>query len=165
MHTLKIENTRNLTSSSLLYNYIDNISLIPVMPNLAVSDMNIPCSTGKQVTFTIKAGLSNSGKPYMMWMSATGNFPGVMVQGQHIPLNMDALFLFGLSNPNFAGSTGFIGNLDFFGMASPTLTLPPDIHKNFEGIPIYFAYVITAPGPKLPISFVSTPVHINYLDI
>lgn len=163
MYTLFIENTRSISSTTDLYNYIDGISIEPVMPNIILDEINIPCPTGGTADFTLKAGLSNGGKNYWLWMSVSGNYPGIPLNGLTVPLNMDVVFLFGVMNPNFPGSSGFVGKLDFFGMAKPTMTLPPDPQQAFMGIPIYFAYVLTAPGPSLPISFVSTPVHVKYV--
>ena len=111
----------------------------------------------------MKAGLANKGADYWLWMSATGNYPGIPLSGLTVPLNQDVLFYFGIMNPNFPGSKGFIGKLDFFGMAGPTLALPPNPQATLVGIPIFFAYVLTQPGPSLPITYASKPVHIKYV--
>jgi len=98
-----------------------------------------------------------------MWMSITGNYPGMKVSGLDIPLNWDPLFQLCLFYPNFPGATDWVGKLDFFGMASPTLTLPPDLQQMLVGVPLHFVFVLTAPGPSMPLSFVSKPVHIKYI--
>ena len=161
-YTLLVENTRNLTSSTLLYNYIDNISVAPFMANFEGDTMNIPCSTGGKVSMTLKAGIANGNKDYWILMSTSGSFPGFSVGGQTVPLNWDLLLQYGLYNPGFAGSTGFVGKLTGFGMGEATLTLPADPSHLLVGFPIHFAYVLTAPGPALPLSFVSHPMHIKY---
>ena len=164
MYTLHIENTRGLTSSNLLFNYIDNISIKPSVPDLNIEEINISCQTGGTAKFDLKAGLANKNKNYWLWMSATGTFPGFKLNGLTVPLNWDVLFEFGLFNPGFPGSTGFIGKLDFFGMAKAQMILPADPQFTMVGFPINFAYVLTEPGPSLPVSYVSTPVHIKYIQ-
>ena len=161
-YTLLIENTRTLTSSTLLYNYIDNISITPFIWNFGTDTMNIPCSTGGKVELSLKGGLANGNKDYWIWMSTSGSYPGIPVNGVQIPLNWDALLLYGLSNPGFAGSTGFIGKLSGFGLGEATLTLPADPSHMFVGFPIHMAYILTGPGPAMPITFASHPLHIKY---
>lgn len=163
MHKLHIENSTTLNSSTLLYNYIDNISIVPWMPNLLVDNYNIPCQTGGTANLTIKAGMGNGNKDYWIWMSVTGNYPGTPVGSHTMPLNWDILLQLGLMYPNFPGTTGFIGKTSSFGTAFASFTLPPDPQLNYMDMPIYFAYMIMAPGPSFPIYFVSLPVHIKYV--
>ena len=163
MYTLHIENTCNLVATTDRHNYIDNISIKPETIELDIEDINIPCQTGGTATFDIKMGLANKNKEYWMWMSATGTYPGFQLNGLEIPLNWDVLFEFGLFNSGLPGLSGLIGKLDFFGMAKPQITLPPDPQLMMVGFPFNFAFVLTAPGYSLPITFVSAPVHIKYV--
>ncbi|MHC4944134.1 MAG: hypothetical protein ACYTG7_14060 [Planctomycetota bacterium] len=163
MYNLHIENTCTLASSILLYHYIDNISIKPAVPDLDLPNINISSKTGGTATFDIDAGIANGGKSYWLWMSVSGNYPGIKVSGMTVPLNWDGFLQFGLCYPNFPGSTGFIGKLDFFGIGQAQLTMPPDPQQLFMDVPFHFAYVLTAPGPELPVSYVSTPVHIKYV--
>lgn len=163
MYNLKIENTRTLTSSSLLYNYIDNITLEPMFVKFSVDDNNIPCMTGKTVNFSLTAGNANGGKNYWIWMSASGNYPGINLNGITVPLNWDPLFTFGLYNPAIPGSVGFLGVLDGTGKATASLAFPSDLQKQLVGFPIHLAYVLTSPGPSLPISLASEPIHVKYI--
>ena len=163
MYTLEIENTRNSVSSSTLYNYIDNITLKPYIYNFEVDTTNVKCATGGTVNFICKGGFSNKKKDYWIWMSATGTYPGFSLNGFNVPLNWDVLLNFGLMNPTLPGAVGFFGQLDSFGMASASLTLPPDTGQYFVGFPISFAFVVTSPGPSLPLLYVSTPVHVKYV--
>ena len=135
----------------------------PVVPNLEVTDINISCATGGTVELKLRGGFANGGKDYWVWMSVTGNWPGIPLNGVTVPLNYDALTELGLIYPLFPGSTGFMGKLDFFGMATATLTLPSDPQQVLLGLPIQFAYVLLAPGPSLPLSYASTPVHVKYV--
>jgi len=165
MYRLQIENTCQEVPPYPynLYNYIDNISLTPEHYTLIVENFNIPCQTGGTANFDIKAGIGNANKNYWMWISISGNYPGINVSGLNVPLNDDPLFVMCLSHPNFPGSTGWVDKLNIFGMASPTLTLPADTQQLLVGFPLHIAYVLTAPGPSLPLSYVSNPVHIKYV--
>jgi hypothetical protein len=163
LYTLHIENTKAQASSTCIYSYIDNISLVPAEPNLATDKINVPCDIGARVNFMLDAGAAHGNKDYWIWMSASGTYPGIPLGTVTVPLNYDALFAFGLLYPGFAGSTGFIGVLDGQGQAKAALLLPTDPHQSLVGFPLYFAYVVTAPGPSKPVSFASYPVHVKYI--
>lgn len=162
-YTLEIENTRSVASSTCIYNYIDNISLKPSDLNLMADKVNIPCLTGDTVNFDLRAGAANAGKDYWVLFNYSGTFPGVNYSGINIPLNMDALFLFALKNPSFAGSTGMTGQLSPTGYAPASVDMPKDYSLGLVGIPINFAYVLLEPGPSTPITYASIPVHIKYI--
>ncbi|MHC4943983.1 MAG: hypothetical protein ACYTG7_13290 [Planctomycetota bacterium] len=162
MYVLNIKNTRNLSSSTLLYNYIDNISIDPQVTDFGTDRLNVTCQAGCQVNFDVDAGAAYAGEPYWIWLSASGTFPGFDLSGITVPLNQDILFLLGL-DPAFAGAVGFIGNLDVSGSASAALMFPADTREELVGIPIHFAYVVTSAGPSLPIKFASCNVHVKYI--
>ena len=164
LYTLYIENTRDDVSTTCLYNYIDSISLKPSSYNLIISvGENIPCATGGNVLLSISAGFGNGGKDYWIWMSFTGTYPGFKFNNVNVPLNQDFLFKWGLANPNFPGSSGFLGKLSGSGSAFASVILPADPGMTLVGLPIHFAYVITSPGPSLPLLDASNPVHIKYV--
>lgn len=164
LYTLYIENTRDDVSTTCLYNYIDDISLKPSAPELIISlGENIPCATGGNVLLSISAGFSNKGKDYWIWMSITGTYPGFKLNGVYVPLNPDVLFKWGLANPNFPGSSGFLGKLGNGGSAFASFFMPAEPSMMLLGFPIQFAYVITSPGPSLPLLDASNPVHIKYV--
>jgi hypothetical protein len=164
LHTLQIENTSNYAASSCIYSYIDNISLFPYIPgpNLGTDIMNISCKSGGTVNFDLDAGSANAGTPYWLWMTLSGTYPGLTLSNIDVPLNYDSLFEFGLLYPGFAGSSGFLGTLDGQGKAQASLMLPYN-HNTMLGKCIHFAYVLTSPGPALPITFASYPVHVKYI--
>jgi hypothetical protein len=164
LYTLHIENTRDATTTSCLYNYIDNISLTPAVHNFIVSvGDNVSCSTGGNVLLSISAGFGHGGMDYWVWMSVTGTYPGFEVSGVQIPLNPDALFWWGISNPGFPGSSGFLGKLSMSGSGMATFSMPPDPGMTLLGFPFHFAGVFTSPGPSLPVLEVTNPVHIKYI--
>ncbi len=127
-----------------------------------VSDYNVSCSSGGTAQFRLFTANTYPGKDYWIWMSVSGTYPGIDLSGVTVPLNWDALLEYGLFYPNFPGSVGFLGKLDGFGQASASMTLPPDPNHIMVGLPLHFAFVITSPGPSMPIMAVSNPVHIKY---
>jgi hypothetical protein len=163
LYTLHIENTRSLASSMELHNHIDDISLVPADSNFGTDRLNIECETGALLKLNLHPGSAFAGKDYWIWMSITGNHPGFSVSGQHVSLNMGPLFNFGLMNPNFGGSVSFLGKIKSDGKALAMLFLPADPQHLLVGYPIHFAYVLTSPGPALPISAVSNPLHVKYI--
>lgn len=164
LYLLHIENTRDEVTTTCLYNYIDNITLKPAAYTLIVSvGGNIPSATGGNVLLSISSGFGNGGKDYWVWMSITGTYPGFEVSGVQVPLNQDPLFWWGLSNPSFPGSTGFLGKLSVSGSGMASFLLPPDTGMALLGYPFHFACVLTSPGPSLPLLEVSNPVHIKYV--
>jgi hypothetical protein len=163
VYNLKIENTRGLTSSTLLYNYIDNISLKPLATPFSITgDLNVPCIGGGQKTLSISAGFGIGKKPYWIWFTISGSYPGFNWSGQYIPLNQDPLFWFGIQNPNFPGSVGFYGHLNAGGTAVANITLPSDPSGMLVGWPIHFVYVLLSDGHVPPALDVSNPVHLKY---
>jgi hypothetical protein len=115
------------------------------------------------VNFSLNATAAQGGQDYWIWLNCTGTYPGIKLSGVDIPLNQDPLLDFGLCNPCFPGTAGFMGQLDAYGMAQASISLPVDGHLTLVGIPISFAYVVLSPGPSLPIHFASVPVHVKYV--
>ena len=160
---LKVENTRSAAASTCLFNFIDNISLKPETPDFEADRLNVPCKKGAIVNFDLDAGPGFAGSPYWIWMSATGNWPGMTLNGVTVPLNWDLMTQFGLLNPAYAGFTDFLGALDGSGQAKASAILPVDTQLMFTGFPLCFAYVVCTPGPKMPVLYASLPVHVKYV--
>ena len=167
LYTLRIENTRNAVSATCIYNFIDNIQLVPYSMYqkiyLSVNDCNVSCSSGSTVQFKLLTTNAYPNEYYWILMSVSGTYPGFNLSGITVPLNWDALLEYGLMYLNFPGSVEFFGKLDGFGQATASLTLPPDPNQILVGLPIHFAFVVTSPGPSTPIMVASNPVHIKYV--
>lgn len=163
LYNLQIENTRTQTASTCIYTYIDNISLMPAKADFASDIMNLKCATGGTVNFKLMAGNANANRDYWIWLNFSGVYPGFQVNGLTVPLNWDVLLLFGLNNPGFPGTSGFVGTFNSTGDAAASMMLPIDVRKEFVGVPINFAYVVLSKGPAFPITYVSLPVHVKYI--
>ncbi|MFH2001511.1 MAG: hypothetical protein ABIK28_17645 [Planctomycetota bacterium] len=166
LYTLKVENTRSLASSTLLYNYIDNISLRPFYSTFNISGKpNISCISGGYVLFSISAGFGNGGKDYWIWFNVSGTYPGFTWNGLNFPLNQDLLFWMGIQYPSFPGTTGFFGTLSGSGSGVATMSFPKNLDQSLLGIPINFIYVLLSPGLQPPALAVSFPVHVKYCPL
>jgi hypothetical protein len=163
LYILQIDNKRDAVSSTCIYNYIDNITLVPWGQTLKADVKNIPSQTGATVNFTLSAGAAKGGQEYWLWLNCTGTYPGIKLSGIDIPLNQDPLLDFGLCNPCFPGTAGFMGQLDAYGMANASINMPMDGPLVLTGIPINFAYIVLSPGFSTPITFSSIPVHVMYI--
>lgn len=163
LYTLKINNTRGQSSSTLLYNYIDNVSIKPQYSTFNLNgDPNIPCISGGTRMLSISAGFAHKNKDYWIWMSASGTYPGFSWKGIDFPLNQDVLFWMGLSYPAFPGTTGMYGKLSGSGSGVANFNFPKNMDQSMVGFPINFIYVLLSPGLKPPPTAASFPIHVKY---
>jgi len=88
LYSLHISNTCVNPSSTSLYSYIDNISILPKKTNFFVSPMNFSCETGGMAYFKLDAGSAHARKKYWIWISASGTYPGFVVSGITVPLKV-----------------------------------------------------------------------------
>jgi len=140
---------------------MDNLSLVPATPNFSSDKLNVDIQTGANVNFDLNAGSGNAGKDYCVWMNATGPYPGIQLNGIFIPLNWDYILQYSMFNG--LPGTGLTGVLDGSGGSQAQIFLPAGVDPVLIGVPLSFAYVLTSPGPSLPISFASYPVHVKYI--
>lgn len=152
-----------MASSTCIYSYSDNISVSPATADFSIDVMNVKCSSGGTVNFSLDAGASNANKDYWIWMTLSGTYPGFTFSGIPVPLNQDILFQTGLSYPLLPGTTGFFAALDGAGQATASVDMPVDRPHAMMNIPINFAYVLLSPGPSAPITYASLPVLIKYI--
>lgn len=156
LHTLKIENTRTINSSSDLCNYIDNIKLMPTNPMLSANYQTFPAMTPKTWTLTLDAGVSQANRDYWIWVGFSGTWPGINKNGVNVPLNYDLLVRFCLTTPGFP-APGFVGQLDGAGRATTTLYWKPEF--SWSGLTLFMTYVVLSPGGNLPLLAASNPIN------
>lgn len=89
--------------------------------NLGVT---VGAASGESVEFELVAGHTHAGDTYLIAANASGTSPGFALDGQLIPLNPDALFVYTAGQVNPAPWSGLLGNLDadgraFAGVAAP----------------------------------------------
>lgn len=104
----------------------------PLTP-LHVGLDELSVSSGGAVPFTINAGASQSGAPFVLLGSASGTQPGSSFSGLNVPLNSDRLFNLMLfaQPPLLVGSPGL---LDADGRASVSFAPTPGLLTSLAGL-------------------------------
>lgn len=106
--------------------------------------------------FTLNAGASNAGRPYVMLGSVSGTTPGLQISaGVHLPLNHDFYFDFLVANPNVAILPGSAGVLNGAGQASTFFALPSGLPASVINATVHHAYVL------IPTTFASNAVEMT----
>jgi len=81
---------------------------------------------------------------YWVLGSITGTSPGIAVDGQMIPLTLDAYTLQTLAAPNQAHLSGTLGALDTSGAGTAAIVIPPASDPALAGLTLYHAFVTLA---------------------
>jgi len=106
--------------------------------------------------FTLNAGASNAGRPYIMLGSVSGTTPGLQISANvHLPLNHDFYFDFLIANPNAPILPGSSGVLNGAGQASTFFALPAGLPASVVNATIHHAYVL------IPTTFASNAVEMT----
>ena len=93
----------------------------------------VSVSAGGVQTLQLSTGGAFGGDQYLVLASGSGTSPGLPIGGGFVlPLNVDNWFLQSLQSPNVLpfGNTG--GNLDPFGRAVATITVPSGSHRRWR---------------------------------
>jgi hypothetical protein len=102
--------------------------------------LDLSLSAGGTQSFTISGGLAHAGEFYWLIGSASGTAPGLVLDGQTLPLNVDAWMLTTLSFANSAILPNSLGLLDANGEASSAaLVVPPASDPALAGITLNHA--------------------------
>lgn len=156
LYTLKVRNRRNAYATSLLINYIDNITLVPRDYTLGSDGVTFSCVLSTTRNFTLNAGPHYGGHDYIMMLGFSETYPGLNMGGANIPLNWDLLVQLSMFNPGFPGP-GFLGKLDGNGQATASMTCPTDMM--LLGRTFFFTYAVLSPGGNLPIVLTGNPIN------
>lgn len=106
---------------------------------LVADTTTLSLGTGGTQHFTIDAGPAHAGEPYLLLGSFAGDEPGLVVDGQLLPLNVDAYSTFVLLHPNTSFLQATLGLLDGAGQAFPSLVLPPFLGPSLIGATAHHA--------------------------
>lgn len=109
-------------------------------PDLYSGEVYFHAATGGSVAFNLNGDPSQSGRYYMLALSASGTSPGTQVGPINIPLNRDQytdLVLQWYNKPVFAN---FVGKLNGAGDASATFNPPVITNPALIGAPLHFAW-------------------------
>jgi hypothetical protein len=102
----------------------------------------ISASRGGRIELYIDTGLEHGGRPYLVLGSLAGTFPGLVVGGFALPLNVDAYFaatLTALNQPPLSNSFSFLG---LFGQGQASLLLPPGAAAPVIGFTAHHALAV-----------------------
>jgi hypothetical protein len=108
------------------------------------------------LSFALDAGLASGGRPYVLLGTLAGQFPGLQIDGLHVPLNPDGLFWFGLTNPGSGLYSNSHGVLDAQGRADASMHLPGGLGF-LLGHTLTHAYAVLDLTQGLAVTFVSNP--------
>jgi len=105
----------------------------------------ISASTGGAANLSLYAGNYNANRTYLILANMTGGNPGTPLPGGQVtlPLNWDLMTNIALDYLNTSYFAKFYGNLDNFGNASATFSIPPGVAPS--GMSFNFSYAIKAP--------------------
>jgi Family of unknown function (DUF1028)/Invasin, domain 3 len=121
------------------------IRVDPLAP-LHVGLDQLSVSAGGSAPFTLNAGASQAGAPFVLLGSTSGTQPGTSFSGLNVPLNADRLFNLMLfaQPPLLVGSPGL---LDADGRASVTFSPSPDLLLSMAGLHSDWAAAILGGSP------------------
>ena len=159
-YTIFIDNWRNLAMTDC-YNYIDDVTVEPATPDLTVDNGNIDIDTGRLVMMTLDAGASNAGKKYLL-LASWGTYPGLTIDGIHVPLEYDWLFTYTQHNFNNNMFQNTFGTLNSSGKAIARFMTIGPLNPSLLGRNMFFAYVLLT-GSGRPITYASFPVMCTFV--
>jgi len=105
--------------------------------------LDVSLSTGGAQNFAISGGPAHGGELYWLVGSASGTAPGLVLDGQTLPLNPDAWMFTTLSFANTAVLPNSIGIFDANGEASgAALVVPPATDPALAGLTLHHAAAV-----------------------
>jgi hypothetical protein len=158
--SFEIENFREGVPGEMLYNYTDNLCMVPQTCSFEALDNEIDANKGGTADFGIHAGPAYANKWYIILQGFTGCTPGFDMNAGtvHVPLNIDVWTWIALDlNPLWSG---FYSQLDGVGEATATLnTFGPQ--PVAAGLALNFVYLVLQNPGSTPI-FASNPVFVLF---
>jgi hypothetical protein len=89
------------------------------LKTLLVDNLVVPATSARLTSFTLSQGPGAAGDTYLLLVGLSGSTPGTpLAGGGQLPLNVDAVTLYGLANPFGPLFQGFYGVLNGAGEAS-----------------------------------------------
>lgn len=96
------------------------------LKTLVVDNLVVPMTSARVTNFTLTLGPSAAGHSYFLLAGVSGEQPGTQLAGGEVlPLNVDAVTIYGLGHPFGPLFQGFFGVLDGVGEASPSFDSGP----------------------------------------
>jgi hypothetical protein len=111
---------------------------------------------GATVHYYVRAGSANANRPFALAASVSGTLPGTQIGLINVPLNVDFVTDFVITNWNTPLFTNFFGTTNQTGAAVATLNIPPIILGS--AIDVDFAGALLN-----PVDFATNAVHLTIL--
>jgi hypothetical protein len=128
--------------------------------SLTASPRRLSVSRAGDQVFSLEAGASRAGRPYLLLGTLAGPWPGFRAGSCHVPLNVDPYFVFTALNPNQAPLSNATGTLDGQGKATARFTVLPALFAPLVGLTTHHAYGVTSAGG---LAFTSNPVPLAFV--
>jgi hypothetical protein len=123
----------------------------------------ISVSSGGLQQLRLEAGTEHAIEWYLMLGSLSGTSPGLSVDGQHLPLNLDAYFLQTLGAPNQQPWLSSFGVTNGFGQASMRLLVPAGAYAALAGQTAHHAVVTWKLFAKGQLTTISNATELQFL--
>jgi hypothetical protein len=115
------------------------------LTGLSAGTGSVSLSAGGTQVLTIDVGPAYAGAWYLALGSASGWMPGLVVDGQLLPLNFDGYFNYLLGHPNTVPLLGSLGLLDAQGRATVTFQMPAGSSPSLAGLVLHHAAAVLSP--------------------
>jgi hypothetical protein len=130
---------------------------IPPTIGLFGSPVQLSLLSGGVQTLALVAPPRLSDQPYLLLGTLSGTTPGIPVDGQLLPLNIDAYWLVTLISPNQPPLAGSFGSLDGQAKAQASFTVPSGSNPAWVGAVFDHAFVVFE-AATLSVAYASNPV-------
>lgn len=139
---LEIFNWRSGLSTDPLNNYVDNFFIQPLNPDFETDLHDISIFNGGSSQLSLTAGGLYAGKNYLILSGLTGTWPGFLINGLEVPLNLDSWTWIAYSLANSPIMSNFSGSLDGSGNAKASFNISGGLPISAAGMPLYFIYLV-----------------------
>ncbi|MFN0244692.1 MAG: DUF1028 domain-containing protein [Planctomycetota bacterium] len=134
---------------SVTYQALDAILLWPrleiqvdALSELHSGFHSVSATSGALVPFTLNLGAAHASAGYHVLGSASGTVPGIVFQGQAVPLNCDTLLRASVGQANNLRFQGTLGVLDASGRAEARFVASPGLMQFYVGRRMDWAAVL-----------------------
>jgi len=128
---------------------IDNYLDLPQQPYTAALLPRLArasAATGIAHQLSLRGGASRAGQDYLLAFGVTGEAPGFLLDGVHVPMNFDAFTGLGLTLLNTPVMPNSAGVLDAAGNATTGFQLPPPFAGLLAGFRLTFTGIVFDAG-------------------
>ncbi len=141
----------------------DELVVGPSAPSLRADTIAVSTAAGGTQSLALDAGAARAGDLYLVLGSASGTSPGLPLDGQLIPLQLDNYTLTTLNSANSGAYVNTLGALDASGQGSAAIAVPAGVLTGLAGVSVDHAFVALDPV-FASVRFASNPVALRLID-